>query len=352
MEKVAFITGINGQDGSYLSELLLEKGYYVYGILRRMSLMNTERIDHITQQKNERFKYIYGDITDTYSLYNVFEMILKEHQNPRIEVYHLAAQSHVRVSFDMPEYTATVDALGTLKLLEVCRTIRDRCKLTQEQLRIYIACTSELFGEVLEIPQTEQTPFNPRSPYAIAKQFAFYISKNYREAYHMFVANGILFNHESPRRGFNFVTRKITLGLGKILRGEMDVLEMGNIDSIRDWGHAKDYVEAMYLMLQQEKPDDFVIATNETHSVREFIEKTFAMRDLKIQWQGERGSLEEVGVDQNGVVRIRIHPRYFRPTEVAYLQGDATKARTELHWEPKISFDELVQEMVQYDTSV
>ena len=351
MEKVAFITGINGQDGSYLSELLLDRGYYVYGILRRMSLMNTERIDSIIQQKNPRFKYSYGDITDTYSLYNVFETILKDHQTPRIEVYHLAAQSHVRVSFDIPEYTATVDAMGTLKLLEVCRTIRDRYRLTQDQMRIYIACTSELFGEVLEIPQTETTPFNPRSPYAIAKQFAFYISKNYREAYHMFIANGILFNHESPRRGFNFVTRKITIGLGKILKGEIDSLELGNLDSVRDWGHAKEYVEAMYLMLQQEKPDDFVIATNETHTVREFIEKAFALKGLKIEWQGERGSLDEVGVDQNGVVRIRIHPKYFRPTEVAYLHGDASKANRLLNWKPKITFDELVEEMVRCDTN-
>lgn len=350
MTKVAFITGINGQDGSYLLESLLEKGYYVYGILRRMSLMNTERIDHIINQKHPRFSYSYGDITDTYSLYNVFDKMLREHPQARIEVYHLAAQSHVRVSFDIPEYTAMVDGMGTLRLLEVCRTIRDRHRLTSDHLRIYIACTSELFGDVLEIPQTEKTPFNPRSPYAIAKQFAFYISKNYREAYNLFVSNGILFNHESPRRGFNFVTRKVTIGLGKILRGETESLSMGNLDAVRDWGYAKEYVEAMYLMLQHDTPDDFVIATNETHTVREFIERCFALKGLNLTWQGQRGSLEEVGVDPNGIVRIRIDPKYFRPTEVAYLHGDASKAEKVLNWKPKTTFEELVQEMVECDT--
>jgi GDPmannose 4,6-dehydratase len=348
--KVAFITGINGQDGSYLSENLLEKAYYVHGILRRMSLMNTERIDHIIASGNDHFSYNYGDVTDFTSLYRNIEDLIKKHPESRIEVYHLAAQSHVKVSFDMPEYTSDVDAMGTLKVLEVCRTLRDMYKLSKDQLRIYIACTSELYGEVLEIPQTERTPFNPRSPYAVAKQFAFYIAKNYREAYDMYISNGILFNHESPRRGFNFVTRKITLGIGKIVRGESECLYMGNIDSVRDWGHAKDYVEAMNLILGCDNADDFVVATNEPHSVREFIEKAFAEVKLIITWNIDAGrGVNEIGVDQNDVVRVRINPKYYRPTEVEYLQGDAAKAFNTFGWKPKISFDELVKEMVRAD---
>jgi len=347
--KVAFITGINGQDGSYLSELLLGKGYHVHGILRRMSLMNTERIDHIISSKNPKFTYNYGDVTDFTSIYRNLEELIKKHENACFEIYHLAAQSHVKVSFDIPEYTTEVDANGTLKVLEACRTLRDIYKLTQDSLRIYIACTSELYGKVLEIPQTEKTPFNPQSPYAIAKQFAFYISKNYREAYDMYISNGILFNHESPRRGFNFVTRKITIGISKIIKGELDCIYMGNIDSIRDWGHAKDYVEAMQLILQCDKPDDFVIATNETHSVREFIEKAFAEVNINITWKGEKGSIDEIGIDQNGIKRIGIHSKYFRPTEVEYLQGNALKAFNTFGWKPKITFEQLIKEMVYND---
>ena len=331
--KAAFITGINGQDGSYLSELLLEKGYTVYGIIRRMSLVNTTRIDHL--YSNERFKIFYGDVTDSSCIQTVINSISEND----IEVYHLAAQSHVKVSFEMPEYTAQVDAIGTLKLLDVCRS-------SPKHIKLYIACTSELFGKVLERPQTEKTPFNPVSPYAISKQFAYYMAKNYRECYGMFVCCGILFNHESPRRGVNFVTRKVTIGLGKLLRGEIQCIEMGNLDSVRDWGHAKDYVEAMYLMLQQEQPDDFVIATNETHTVREFIEKAFALKGLFLTWNGNEG------VDQCGVIRIKTTQKYMRPAEVDYLCGDSTKAMKILGWKPKITFDELVHEMVESDTTV
>lgn len=350
--KIAFITGINGQDGSYLSELLLNKGYIVHGILRRMSLMNTARIDHIISSNNPNFSYNYGDVTDFISIYKNIEALIKTYNNPSIEVYHLAAQSHVRVSFEIPEHTTDVDAFGTLKLLEACRILRDSYNLTKETLRIYIACTSELYGKVLEIPQTENTPFNPRSPYAISKQFAFYISKNYREAYDMYISNGILFNHESPRRGFNFVTRKITIGIGKIVKGECECIYMGNIDSYRDWGHAKDYVEAMHLILSNDTADDFVIATNEAHSVREFIEKAFAEVNIFITWTGNKGTIDEIGIDQNGIVRVKIDPKYFRPTEVEYLRGDATKAFNTFGWKPKISFNELIKEMVHNDTSI
>lgn len=331
---VAFITGINGQDGSYLSEFLIDKGYNVYGIIRRMSLVNTKRIDHILN----KIKLFYGDVTDSTCLFNSMNQIISIHPNEKyIEVYHLAAQSHVRVSFDIPEYTMNVDALGTLKLLEVCKNFKDK-------VRVYNACTSELYGNVLEIPQNEKTPFNPCSPYAISKQASFYLAKNYRESYGMFVCSGILFNHESPRRGLNFVTRKITVGLGKILRGEIEYLEMGNLDSVRDWGHAKDYIRAMYLMLQQDKPDDFVIATNETHTVREFIEKTFALKGLFIKWNGD------VGIDQNGIARIKTNPIYYRPVDVCFLKGSYDKAKSVLGWKPEISFDQLVQEMVDNDS--
>lgn len=363
--RIAFVTGLNGQDGSYLAENLLERGYFVYGIIRRMSLMNTARIDHLIHHPN--FSHSYGDVCDSVSLYRNLDEIIRKHGfDIRLEIYHLAAQSHVRVSFDLPEYTADTDAIGTLKVLEAARIIRDTHHLSKDNLRIYIACTSEMFGDVLETPQTEKTPFNPQSPYACAKVFSFYIGKNYREAYDMYISSGILFNHESPRRGHNFVTRKITIGLGKILRGEIEMIEMGNIDSIRDWGHAKDYVEAMRLMLQPEKADDFVIATNETHSVREFIEKSFALKGLHITWyslennekgqenqenqENQEDKQNEVGVDQNGIVRITINPKYFRPTEVAFLQGDATKAFNTLQWKPTTSFDALVREMVETDT--
>lgn len=330
---VAFITGINGQDGSYLSEFLLDKGYSVYGIIRRMSLVNTKRIDHIL----DKIKLFYGDVTDSTCLFNAIHKIVTDYPNEKyIEVYHLAAQSHVKVSFDVPEYTMNVDALGTLKLLEVCKYFKER-------VRVYNACTSELYGKVLEIPQTETTPFNPCSPYAISKQASYYLTKNYRESYGMFVCSGILFNHESPRRGLNFVTRKITIGLGKILRGEIECLEMGNLDSVRDWGHAKDYIRAMYLMLQQDTPEDFVIATNKTHTVREFIEKTFKLKGINITWNGD------TGIDQNGITRIKTNPIYYRPVDVCYLQGSYEKAKKLLNWEPEISFDQLIQEMVECD---
>ena len=352
-ERVAFITGLAGQDGSYLAEFLLSKDYHVYGIIRRMSLINTARIDAILHTRNPRFHHSYGDVTDGGALYRTLDGIARAHPNACLEVYHLAAQSHVRVSFDIPEYTAEVDAMGTLKVLEACRTLRDAHGWSRDQLRVYVACTSELYGEVLEKPQTETTPFNPRSPYAVAKQFAFYMAKNYRESYDMYICNGILFNHESPRRGFNFVTRKVTLGLGKILRGEETELVMGNIDSVRDWGHARDFVQAMWGMMQLPGTgDDYVVATNETHTVREFIEKAFVLRGMPLNWQGARGTVEEVGVDASGVVRVRVHPRYFRPTEVAFLWGDARKAREAFGWTPATSFDELVAEMVEADASV
>lgn len=338
MSRVAFITGINGQDGSYLSEFLLEKGYSVYGIIRRMSLTNTARIDHIL----DKIRLFYGDVTDSVCLLNCFSDIFKEHSNCILEVYHLAAQSHVKISFEVPEYTMNVDALGTLKLLEACKQFKDKC-------RIYIACTSEMYGKVLESPQTEKTPFNPCSPYGIAKQTSYYLAKNYRESYNMYVCSGILFNHESPRRGINFVTRKITIGLGKILRGDIECIDMGNIDSVRDWGHARDYVRAMYLMLQQNTPDDFVIATNETHTVREFIEKCFALRGFILHWRRNDG---DTGIDQNGIVRIKTNPKYFRPVDVDFLQGCPEKAETILHWKPEISFDELVKEMVDSDAPI
>lgn len=347
-ERVAFITGLNGQDGSYLAEMLLEKGYWVYGIVRRMSSLHTERIDAL--HDHPRFHYFYGDITDSAGLYQVLNGLLQKHTAATaFEVYHLAAQSHVKISFELPEYTAQVDAIGTLKVLEVFRTLRDTYEFTSERWRLYIACTSEMFGGVRQEPLNEQTPFEPRSPYAVAKLYSYYIAKNYREAYGLFVSCGILFNHESPRRGFNFATRKITLGLGKILRGEAACLAMGNLDAVRDWGHARDYVRAMWLMLRADNPGDYVIATGETHTVREFIEIAFASRGMPITWRGERGSPEEVGVDSQGVLRIRIDPRYYRPTECAYLCGDATKARQELQWVPEISFATLVEEMVACD---
>ena len=349
MVSVAFITGVNGQDGSYLAEFLLEKGYFVYGMIRRMSLINTERIDGIL--KHPRFIYNYGDVTDSSNLYHLLSTMIQKHRsdNPTFEVYHLAAQSHVKISFEMPEYTMEVDAMGTLRLLEVCRNLKEAFQLTPSQLKIYNACTSEMFGDVLTIPQNEQTPFNPRSPYAIAKQCAYYTAKNYREAYGMFVCNGILFNHESPRRGFNFITRKVTLGLAKQLQGDLTPLKIGNLDASRDWGHAKDFIRAMYLMLQSSEPKDYVIATGETHTVREWVEIAFALKDISLTWKGVRGSLEEVGVDEEGRVRIQVDPKYYRPTEVAYLQGDASRAKKELGWTPEYTFEDLLEEMVGAD---
>ena len=352
MSKVAFITGITGQDGSYLSELLLDKGYFVHGLIRRASLINTERIKHIFD--NSRLKLHYGDMTDGSCLYMCLANIKTQYPDMTVlEVYNLAAQSHVKVSFEMPEYTADTDAFGTLKILEAIRS-NGLCDIA----RFYQASTSELYGLVQETPQSETTPFYPRSPYGVAKLYGYWIVKNYREAYGMYACNGILFNHESERRGHNFVTRKVTLGLGKILRGETDRLVMGNIDSLRDWGHAKDYVEGMWRILQQIKPtdntngkwspEDFVLATGKMHTVRKFIERAFSLRGFQIKWKGE--GVEEVGYDQTtGRELIFIDAKYFRPTEVELLLGNAQKAKTMLGWEPQIGFDELVERMVTAD---
>lgn len=344
MEKVAFITGITGQDGSYLTEFLLDKGYFVHGLVRRSSTINTSRIEHIFHNKNLFLHY--GDLTDYTSLYNCFVNIQRKYENISVlEVYNLGAQSHVKISFEIPTYTASSDALGTLNLLEALR-ISGMDKIA----RFYQASTSELYGLVQEVPQTETTPFYPRSPYGIAKLYAYWIVKNYRESYNMFTCNGILFNHESERRGHNFVTRKITIGLNKILKDETgnEKLVMGNIDALRDWGHAKDYVEGMWLMLQQDMPDDYLLATGEMHSVREFIEKSFLIKGFDIEWKGV--GVDEVGIDKKtGRVLISIDPKYFRPAEVEQLLGNPAKAEQILGWKPKITFDDLVKIMVEYD---
>ena len=330
--KVALITGITGQDGSYLAELLLDKGYEVHGIVRRSSLINTHRIDHIY----ERLNLHYGDLTDSTNLVRVIQMVKPD------EIYNLGAQSHVKVSFEMPEYTGMVDGLGTLRVLEAVRLLG-----MEDNVRIYQASTSELYGKVQEVPQKETTPFYPRSPYGVAKLYGYWIIKNYREAYGMHCSSGILFNHESPRRGETFVTRKITRGLSQISCGLQDCLYLGNLDAKRDWGHAKDYVEAMWLMLQQDEPDDYVIATGKQYSVREFVEKAAPFFGFKIEWMGE--GEEEVGFDWNTRRPvIKVHPRYFRPTEVESLLGDPTKAKEKLGWEPKITFDQLVEDMCIY----
>ena len=330
--KVALITGITGQDGSYLAELLLDKGYEVHGIVRRSSLINTHRIDHIY----ERLNLHYGDLTDSTNLVRVIQMVKPD------EIYNLGAQSHVKVSFEMPEYTGMVDGLGTLRVLEAVRLLG-----MEDKVRIYQASTSELYGKVQEVPQKETTPFYPRSPYGVAKLYGYWIIKNYREAYGMHCSSGILFNHESPRRGETFVTRKITRGLSQISCGLQDCLYLGNLDAKRDWGHAKDYVEAMWLMLQQDEPDDYVIATGKQYSVREFVEKAAPFFGFKIEWMGE--GEEEVGFDWNTRRPvIKVNPRYFRPTEVESLLGDSTKAKEKLGWEPKITFDQLVEDMCIY----
>ena len=342
MSKIAFITGITGQDGSYLAELLLDKGYFVHGLLRRSSLINTDRIEHI--YNNPNLKLHYGDLTDGSCLYACLANIKCAYTDMTVlEIYNLAAQSHVKVSFEMPEYTADTDAFGTLKLLEAIRA--NKLELVT---RFYQASTSELYGKVQEMPQTETTPFYPRSPYGVAKLYAYWIVKNYREAYGMYACNGILFNHESERRGHNFVTRKITLGLGKIIRGETDRLILGNIDSLRDWGHAKDYVEGMWRILQHNIPEDFVLATGEMHTVREFIELAFSMRGFTIGWKGE--GVNEIGYDINSDKElIFIDARYFRPAEVEVLLGDPTKAKTVLSWKPYVTFPQLVKLMVDND---
>ena len=336
--KKALITGITGQDGSYLAELLIEKGYEVHGIIRRASSFNTKRIDHLYKdphKKNVKMFLHYGDMTDSSNLNRILEKVQPD------EIYNLAAQSHVQVSFEVPEYTAEVDGVGVLRFL-------DAIKETEINTKFYQASTSELYGKVQEIPQTETTPFYPRSPYAVSKLYAHWIVKNYREAYNLFACNGILFNHESPRRGETFVTRKITLAVARIKEGIQDKLYLGNMDSKRDWGYAKEYIEGMWLMLQQEKPDDFVLATNETHTVREFVELSFKHVGINIKWQGEKE--EEIGIDStSGNILVEIDPRYYRPTEVELLLGDYSKAKKELGWEPKIKFNKLVELMVESD---
>jgi GDPmannose 4,6-dehydratase len=324
---------------------LLQKKYIVYGLIRRTSNINTQRINHLFHHPDLHLKY--GDVIDSSNLHMVLTEIVKTHPKlERLEIYNLAAQSHVKISFEMPEYTAEVDAVGTLRLLEV---IRNTCPL--DKTRFYQASTSELYGLVQETPQTEKTPFYPRSPYAVAKLYGYWIIKNYREAYGLYACNGILFNHTSPRRGHNFVCRKITLGLGKILKGQDDRLVLGNLDAKRDWGHARDYVEGMWRMLQRDTPEDYVLATGETYSVRTFVEKSFSLKGFDIAWKGE--GVNEIGYDKKtGRELIFIDPKYFRPTEVDLLLGDASKAEKELGWKPKDSFDDLVKEMVEHDCHI
>jgi GDPmannose 4,6-dehydratase len=337
--KIALITGVTGQDGAYLAEFLLKKGYIVHGIKRRSSLINTDRIDHLYQDPHvsaRNFILHYGDMTDSSSLVRIIQEVQPD------EIYNLAAQSHVAVSFEEPEYTANSDALGALRILEAMRILK-----LEKKTRFYQASTSELYGLVQEIPQKETTPFYPRSPYAVAKLYAYWITVNYREAYGMYACNGILFNHESPLRGETFVTRKITRALARIKLGLQDCLYLGNMDSLRDWGHAKDYVEMQWLMLQQEKPEDFVIATGVQYSVRDFVNAAAKELAMKITWKGK--GVDEKAYDEKGKCIVSVDPRYFRPTEVETLLGDATKAHQKLGWKPKITFDELVAEMVRED---
>jgi GDPmannose 4,6-dehydratase len=337
--RVALITGVTGQDGSYLAELLLEKGYEVHGIKRRASSFNTERVDHIYEDPHERsrrFVMHYGDLTDSTNLIRILQEVQPD------ELYNLAAQSHVAVSFEEPEYTANADGVGTLRLLEAIRILG-----LQHKTRFYQASTSELYGLVRETPQRETTPFYPRSPYAVAKLYAYWICVNYREAYGMYACNGILFNHESPRRGETFVTRKITRALARIKLGLQECLYLGNLNALRDWGHAKDYVEMQWLMLQQAQPDDYVIATGRQFSVRQFVEIAAGELGISISWEGH--GLEEQGVDHRGKTIVRVDPRYFRPTEVETLLGDPSKAHEKLGWKPKISFEDMVCEMVRED---
>ena len=347
--KVALVTGITGQDGAYLAEFLLEKGYIVHGIKRRSSLLNTERIDHLYQDPHEtdiNFKLHYGDLTDSTNLIRIIQEVQPD------EIFNLGAMSHVKVSFDVPEYTANTDGVGTLRILEAVRLLN-----LVEKTRIYQASTSELYGLVQEIPQSEKTPFYPRSPYAVAKMYGFWITVNYREAYNMFACNGILFNHESPLRGETFVTRKITRAVARIALGLQDRLYLGNLNAKRDWGHAKDYVEAMWLILQQDKPEDYVIATGVTTTVRDFVRMAFTEVGIELKFEGEGAN--EIGrvvssSDANhfvkpGTIVVSVDPHYFRPTEVDLLIGDATKARTKLGWVPKRSLQELAREMVEAD---
>ena len=337
--KRALITGVTGQDGAYLAELLLSKGYEVHGVKRRASLFNTDRIDHLFHDVHESGLPLYlhyGDLTDPVSLIRVIQEVQPD------EIYNLAAQSHVKVSFDQPNYTAQVDGVGTLGMLEAIKTLG-----MTDRVRFYQASTSELFGKVQEVPQKETTPFYPRSPYGVAKMYAYWITVNYREAYGIYACNGILFNHESPVRGETFVTRKITRAASRIAVGLQQMLYLGNLNALRDWGHARDYVEGMWLMLQQDKPDDFVLATGEQHSVREFATMAFERAGVPLTWSGS--GVEEVGKDAEGNVRVAVDPQYYRPTEVETLLGDPSKAKRVLGWEPKCSFEQLVHEMVDSD---
>ena len=339
MKKKALITGITGQDGAYLAEFLLKKDYEVHGIKRRSSLFNTDRIDHLYEdphQENRKFFLHYGDMTDSTNLIRIIQDVQPD------EIYNLAAQSHVKVSFETPEYTANADAIGTLRILEAIRILK-----LEKKTKFYQASTSELYGKVQEIPQSETTPFYPRSPYAAAKLYSYWITVNYREAYNLFACNGILFNHESPIRGETFVTRKITRAVARIKLGLKEKMYLGNLDSKRDWGHAKDYIRAQWLMLQQEKPEDFVIATGEQHSVREFVTLAFSEVGINISWSGK--GKDEKGKDEKGNILVEVDERYFRPTEVETLLGDPSKAKEKLNWKPEISFIELISQMIKED---
>jgi GDPmannose 4,6-dehydratase len=337
--KTALITGVTGQDGSYLAELLLEKGYEVHGLIRRTSTPNTERLSGI--EDSPKFNLVYGDLDDsTSSISNIIRKV-----NPH-EIYNLGAQSHVRISFDIPESTGIINGIGVTRILEA---VRNEQESTGKQIKFYQASTSELFGKIYETPQSEKTAFHPRSPYAVSKLYAYWMTRNYRDGYDMFACNGILFNHESPRRGEEFVTRKITKGVAEIKKGLVASIELGNLDAKRDWGHAKDYVNAMYLMLQQDKPDDYVIATGESHSVREFLEKAFDIAEIPVESNGKKGLDEEYLRTDTGQTVVRINPKYFRPTEVNFLLGDSSKAKRELAWTPEITFEKLAEEMVKSD---
>ena len=340
--KISLITGINGQDGSYLAELLLSKNYIVWGLIRRSSDFNTRRIDHLFDNQNLILKYY--DLTDSCNIVNIINEIKNTYNDfDVLEIYNLAAMSHVKVSFEMPEYTGNIDGLGVLRILEAIKNSGIKNKI-----RFYQASTSELYGKVQEVPQNENTPFYPRSPYAVAKLYGYWITKNYREAYNIYACNGILNNHESPRRGPTFVTRKITMGLNDIIKGKKDKIILGNLDAKRDWGHAKDYVYGMWLMLQVEKPDDYVLSMNEHHSVREFIEKAFKLKNFDIKWKGS--GVNEIGYDSiTNRELIFVSSKYFRNTEVDELLGDSTKARNILGWEPKFTFNDLLTDMVQHD---
>ena len=342
MEKISLITGINGQDGSYLTELLLDKQYIVYGIIRRASIINTERINHLMDNPNLIIKY--GDVTDSNNIKNIIELIIKNYPKLSVlEIYNLAAMSHVQVSFEMPEYTTNVNSIGVLNILETIKS-----SAIKDKIKFYQASTSELYGLVQEVPQNENTKFYPRSPYAVSKLYSYWLTVNYREAYNMYACNGILFNHESPRRGHNFISRKITRGLNMILNGTKDKLVLGNLNSKRDWGHAKDYVYGMWLILQQDKPDDFVLATNKYYSIKYFVEQAFKYKNIDIKWKNT--GLDEIGYDaKTNKELIFVSEKYFRASEVDELLGDFKKAKDKLGWEPKYNINDLIKEMVEHD---